>query len=63
MKYIPPAFENKVLKDTTEAENMKRAARRMKAITATPSEAYLYKCDPQGARDNDRPGIPDENYD
>lgn len=62
MKYVPPAFENEILKDTTEADFLKRAKRRMDAITATPDEEMLYKCDPNGARDNDRPGIPCEDY-
>lgn len=62
MRFVPAAFENEILKDTTAAENAARAKRRMADITASEAEQLLYKCDPQGARDNDNPGIPLPGY-
>jgi len=38
------------------------AAKRMKMICATPDEVMEYRYNPNGARENKRPGIPCEDY-
>jgi hypothetical protein len=39
-----------------------KAQRRMERICATPEEIERYRYDPNGARDNLRPGIPCSDY-
>ena len=39
-----------------------KARKRMSNIVATPAEVDLYCYDPNGARENKRPGIPCEDY-
>ena len=44
------------------SDDLAKAKRRMERICATPDEVMLYKCAPNEARDNLRPGIPLEDY-
>ncbi len=59
MKFVPAAFENEILTDTSEASDNARARQRMKKITMSADEQLQYKCAPNEARDNDNPGMPD----
>ena len=42
--------------------NLAKAKKRMDRICATPDEVEMYGYDPNGARNNLRPGIPGEDY-
>ena len=42
--------------------DLAKAKRRMDRICATPDEIEMYGYDPNGARNNLRPGIPAEDY-
>jgi hypothetical protein len=55
-------MECEVLKDTSDADAMKQARKRMARICMTASEAQLYCEAPNAARGNDRPGYPDMDY-
>lgn len=44
------------------ADSTAKARRRMENICATPDEVARYKYDPNAARENLRPGIPQEGY-
>ena len=44
------------------SDDLAKAKRRMARMTASADEVMLYKCAPNAARDNLRPGIPLEDY-
>ena len=43
--------------------NVAQARKRMNSMCATPAEVEMYKYEPNGARNNLHPGIPDPSYD
>lgn len=45
-----------------DADDAKKAKRRMKNMCATPEEVERYMCAPNAARHNDHPAIPLEDY-
>jgi hypothetical protein len=55
-------MEVEVLKDTTAADDAKRARKRYERIAMTAHEASLYCEAPNQANSNDRPGYPDPTY-
>ena len=57
-----PELKIQVLPDDTEMFRSEYAAKRMTNIVASAAEQELYRFNPNAARRNDNPGIPDEDY-
>lgn len=62
MKYVAPATEAETLTDTTDSDAAAKAKRRAGLIVASEAEVELYCYEPNGARRNDNPGIPCDDY-
>lgn len=62
MRYVPPEQDVEILSDPTDAASARRAKKRMDLCVASPAEIELYEYDPNGARDNKLPAIPDDSY-
>lgn len=59
MRYVPPAQDTEILSDPTDRTAAQKAKRRMELCVAPASEVELYEYEPNGARRNKLPAIPD----
>ena len=57
MRFVPASEEGEVLKDTTEADMMKRAAARKKLIVGDMVDETLHDYNSQGVRSCRHPGM------
>ena len=62
MKMTLPSHNAETLTDTTDSDAAAKAKRRAGLIVASEAEVELYCYEPNGARRNDNPGIPCDDY-
>ena len=62
MRYVPAAEDIEILNDPTDRDAARRARMRMKLCVAPSAEVDLYEYEPNGARRNRLPAIPDDYY-
>lgn len=62
MNSIKGEMEIEVIKDTTQADEVKKARRRMGLCVMSSAEQEIYGYDPNGAANSNNPAYPDEDY-